>query len=238
MNMSLGMRKKLIVSGCSFTTERFNSLFHPAMNCNWPKWPALLGDMLDMDVINLGQSGSGNEFIFSSLMDTLITTDKEEIGLVIAAWSQCLRRDWQVNNRWTNVIIADKGDLNYHINKSMRYFYMFQTYCLSRDIPYKQLQMIEFVRKGVNTSSVLKERLDDEEMAPSYIKKSPYYKLIDSSRFIGYPMKSEIGGFNIQDRLTDNRSPELDSVFRLSEVDAHPSKIGHEMIAEFVYENL
>ena len=233
--------KKLIVSGCSFTSSDFMSVHYPDYDVSFPKWPEMFAEKVNMRLVNKARCGRGNEYIYNTIRDEILSTpDKNEIGLVIAAWSQCHRRDWQVNNRWTNMIIADKGDLNYHINKSMRYYYMLQLYCQSRNIPYKQMQMIEFVRKEVNTNNsiILEERLDDEEMVGSYVKKSQYYKLIDSSQFIGYPMKSEIGGFNIQDKLTNNRSPELDSVFRLSEVDAHPSKVGHEMIAEYIYENL
>jgi len=51
-------------------------------------------------------------------------------------------------------------------------------------------------------------------------------------------MKRELGGFPIQDRVTDFRKKELEYIFRLSKEDAHPSKIGHEMIAEYLYENI
>jgi len=238
------MKKILLVSGCSFTTKNFTSIFHPDMICDWPKWPEILGEKLNMDVINLGQSGSGNEYIFSSLIDAMANMNREEIGLVIPAWSQCLRRDWIEGNFRLNMTISDKGDLRYHVNKSMRYYYLFQFYCETNSIPYKQLQMIEFIRKGNARKeklrqSILDRNLDnDYENGPSYIKNSIYYDKIKSKNFIGYPMKRELGGFPIQDRVTDFRKKELEYIFRLSKEDAHPSKIGHEMIAEYLYENI
>ena len=65
------MRKVLLVSGCSYTDKTFRSDFHPNIDTGWPKWPELLGKKLDMDVVNYGYCGSGNEYIYSSLLDHL-----------------------------------------------------------------------------------------------------------------------------------------------------------------------
>lgn len=232
--------KTLIVSGCSFTTNNFSSVFHPSLRCDWPKWPELLGKKLDMKVVNLARSGSGNEYIFSSLLDKLTLMNKDDIGLVIPAWSQCIRRDWSDGGNWQNMIIADKGDLKYHVNKSLRYYYMFQEYCETNNIPYKQLQMIEFIRKGlpIDNPSILHKRPDDYSRGPEYIQKSIYYDKIKPEKFIGWPLKSELGGFTIQDKVTDNRKQEIEKVFRISDEDSHPSEIGHQMIADYLYENL
>lgn len=232
--------KTLIVSGCSFTTNNFSSVFHPSLKCDWPKWPELLGRKLNMKVVNLAKSGSGNEYIFSSILDKISLMDKEEIGLIIPAWSQCQRRDWCENGLWLNNPIPDKGDLKYHVNKSMRYYYMFQELCEAYSIPYKQMQMIELIRKGeqIDNPSVLYNKTNDYEMGSEYIQRSIYYKKIKSENFIGFPFKNELGGFTIQEIVTDYRNRKIDTIFRISEEDAHPGRIGHEMIAEYVYENL
>ena len=47
------MRKKLIVSGCSFTTKDYVSSTYPDIDTSYPKWPELLAEKLDMDCINL-----------------------------------------------------------------------------------------------------------------------------------------------------------------------------------------
>jgi len=234
------MKKYLIVSGCSFTTNDFRSTFHPHMKCDWPKWPELLAKKLGMEVINLAKSGGGNEFIFSTLIDQLVKMNHNEIGLVIPAWSQSVRRDWQVRKFWHNTIIADKGDLEYHINKSLRYYYMFQLYCESNNIPYKQVQMIEFIRKRMSTNkiSILHKETYEDDDGPDLIKDSIYYNKINTDKFLGYPMLTDLDGFDIQRKVTNNRSKEIDDVFRLSEQDAHPSMKGHRMIASFLYENL
>lgn len=232
--------KTLIVSGCSFTTNNFSSVFHPSLKCNWPKWPELLGEKLDMKVVNFAKSGSGNEYIFSSLLDKLTLMNKDEIGLVIPAWSQCIRRDWSDGGYWQNMPIADKGDLQYHVNKSLRYYYLFQEYCEANNIPYKQIQMIEFIRKSlpIDNQSILHKRKDEYFKGSELIQKSIYYNKIKPETFIGYPLKDELGGFTIQDKVTDGRKKAIDKIFRISDEDSHPSRIGHEMIAEYLYENL
>ena len=58
------MKKILLVSGCSFTDKNFYSGVHPEMDTSYPKWPELLAKKLDMDCINLGQNGAGNEYIY------------------------------------------------------------------------------------------------------------------------------------------------------------------------------
>lgn len=180
-----------------------------------------------MKVVNLAKSGSGNEYIFSSILDKISLMDKEEIGLIIPAWSQCQRRDWCENGLWLNNPIPDKGDLKYHVNKSMRYYYMFQELCEAYNIPYKQMQMIELIRKGeqIDNPSVLYNKTNDYEMGSEYIQRSIYYKKIKPENFIGFPLKNELGGFTIQEIVTDYRNRRIDTIFRISDEDAHPVEL-------------
>ena len=93
------MKKILIASGCSYTDNQFRSASHPEMDTSWPKWPEIVAKELDMKCINLGRSGAGNEYIYSSLHDIILRVkDKSQIGLVIAGWSQCFRHDFQMGN--------------------------------------------------------------------------------------------------------------------------------------------
>ena len=146
------MKKYLIVSGCSWGDPNFVSLEHPDMDCDWPKWPEILADKLDMQVINLCKMGQGQEYIYSSLLEKAAEIPKEEIGLVIAAWSTAPRRDFQVTGlandptkrkmKWTSDMIDLRGNIEYWIQRSMRYFYSFQNVFENLKIPYKQLQLV------------------------------------------------------------------------------------------------
>src|SRR6056300_1713464 len=109
------MKKKLIVSGCSYTDKDFESMSAPDYDCSFPKWPELLAKKLDMDCVNLGASGAGNEYIYSSLLDYITNPQKDvnRIGLVISAWTQCQRRDYQrgIMGRWLNRRLDVDGDI-------------------------------------------------------------------------------------------------------------------------------
>ena len=105
------MRKILLVSGCSYTHKDWCSDFHDIGPNAWPFWPEILGKKLDMEVINLAQSGAGNEYIYFSLLDKIATIDN--IGLVIPAWSVCQRRDWKIKGKWfNNTPICNTGKLS------------------------------------------------------------------------------------------------------------------------------
>ena len=78
--------KKLIVSGCSYTDSLTGA------DTSLPVWPELLSKKLKMDCINLGKAGQGNEYIYSTLIDTVIK--EKNIGLVIAMWSEFQRLDF------------------------------------------------------------------------------------------------------------------------------------------------
>ena len=101
--MSKSSRKKLIAVGCSYT-ESWNS---------WKSWPTVLAEKLDMDCVNLGRSGAGNQQILSNILDTALFADgvarmdKKDIGLVVVMWSEWQRMGFQMYARnwhhWWNV---------------------------------------------------------------------------------------------------------------------------------------
>ena len=230
------MKKILLVSGCSFTTDNFISTFHPEIDCSWEKWPHILAEKLDMTCINLAQSGSGNEFVYSSLIDKIESMDKSKIGLVIPAWSQCQRRDFQLHNRhnhprWRAEMYDTFGDIQYWIKKSLRYYHSFQIYCEYNKIPYKQTQMIELYKDYLwerchpNYSDSIKASFD-------MILESPHYSKLNDKSFIGTPKIVS----NVQDDLTRGRTNDIN--FRVSKEDRHPNENGQKMIAEYIYENL
>ena len=132
------MRKILLVSGCSNTNKDFVSAIYPDLDTSWPKWPELLAEKLDMDCVNLGKSGSGNEYIYRSLLNYITRNDTSNIGLVIPAWSQCQRKDYQQGNlgRFTNIRIDPNGDVFSWMRKSLDNYLSFQILCERYNLPY------------------------------------------------------------------------------------------------------
>ena len=78
-------KKKLIVSGCSYTSNWASTgNLHP-----FPCWPELLAEKLNMTCINVARCGFGNWAIFSTLLDRMM--EEKNIGLVIPMWSEVER---------------------------------------------------------------------------------------------------------------------------------------------------
>ena len=229
------MKKILLVSGCSFTTFDFKSTYHPEQDFyRVKKWPQLLAEKLDMDWINLGQSGAGNEFISNTIIDEIENMDKSRIGLVIPAWSQCRRRDYQIDYTrskrtvWRSELHDLFGDTQYWIRRSLKTYYLFQIYCEYYNIPYKQVQMIEMFKDHHSTQSEM-----SRETLNSFTEALKLYPKLKN--FIGET--SAI--LSLQDILTDNRrNKQKIKEFSISEFDWHPSENGHRQLAEYIYENI
>ena len=145
--------KKLIVSGDSCTEPYFYSSLHPEMDFDFPKWPDHLGKHLGMEVINLARGGAGNRFIYSSIQDAVMEIPNEEIGLVIAGWTQSHREDWEIGKRdhypyrgftlspWRSRRISKDGSLYGWVKKSLRTYIDFQNLCENNNLRYYHFQM-------------------------------------------------------------------------------------------------
>jgi hypothetical protein len=261
--------KYLICSGDSFTDHFHRSQPHPEMDTSWPKWPVLLGEKLNMKVINVGGSGQGNEFIYSSLQDVIEgIEDKSEIGLVIAAWSQCNRRDYQypytftppnkLNNSnhvnsgshgrmgWYSDPIDDKGGVIGWVKRSLRIFKSFEYMCEYHNIPYSQFQMIplfidhllQHATKGWETRRYNGNYTEDLESILKMVLE--YDNTIDTTKFIGWPGYEAIGGFTLSDELLGrgDLKEQNEYGFIISDLDNHPNAKGQVKIADYLYKKL
>lgn len=238
------MKKILLVSGCSCTDPNFYSIFHPDMDCNWPMWPELLAEKLDMDCVNLAFSGAGNEYIYSTLLDYITQNDTSNIGLVMAAWTQNQRKDFTKNGTWTNSRIDPHGDVYGWMHKSLRNYLSFQILCQKYNLPYVHFQMLSpykdvldglrygqiSVKKGIKTSKDRIEFKGDPLEAERKLLKIilKYDHLIDKN-FLGWPIIPQIGGWLMNDVTKD---------YKISELDRHPNSEGQKKIMEFIYGQL
>tara|TARA_B100001996_G_scaffold169143_1_gene128959 strand:+ start:9 stop:779 length:771 start_codon:yes stop_codon:yes gene_type:complete len=256
------MKKKiLLVSGCSNTDPNYTSLQHPDMDCDWPKWPELLAKSLDMECINLAINGSGNEFIYSTLIDKLQTIEPSDIGLCIAAWSTANRRDYESKGRWRGHMYYYKEKPPYItdlIDKSIRYFYSFQNVCENLKIPYRHFSMMslyqsygwqELMRRRtenfpedeiqqipiMNKRQILTEPekawLNEFELECANHIIKSPYYNIINHNFIGWPTSSLLNGYNMTHKV-------LLKDCIISELDSHPNAKGHIQIAKFLHELL
>ena len=235
--------KYLIVSGDSFTCSDYRSSAHPELDTSWPMWPEILGKKLGMKVVNLANSGKGNEFIYSSLQDYISTMpDKSEIGLVIAAWSQCQRRDYQIQEEWWDNRTDSVGDILYWVKRSLRAFTSFENMCLRYNIPYAHTQMIDlyknYLEGGIggrySGDGVLYDGdiIKDEGKIIRMILK--HEDIIDTSKFIGWPLTTSVGGYPLN-RMVFGEKLGADTPWIISKLDEHPNAAGQVKIAEYLY---
>ena len=259
------MKKILLVGGCSYSNDRFRSVHHPDLDVSWPKWPEIIGKLLDMKVINVSESGAGQEYIYSNILDKLQTIDHSRIGLVIAAWSTAPRRDYQIESlylnkaKWTNDMYDTKGFMNYWIDRSLRYYYSFQIVCEHLKLPYKQVQMIDLF-KGYLWQELIRKRTKD--WPEDHVKQIPIlnkpadltaeeknWKEKEEKKYLAQihnsPYYEKINnnfiGWPTDPRLngyslSDKVLHSFDD--RISRIDLHPNEQGQRKLARFIYDRL
>jgi hypothetical protein len=238
------MRKVLIASGDSWTDPDYIAHSHPDMDCSWLKWPEILAEKLDMDCINLGSSGAGNKYIFNSLVDQIQLMEPDDIGYVMAGWSQAPRVDVKVRDMWRSVdpypmdpaystqIIDRRGDVTHWVQESILRFYSLQEICKSKNIPLLQVQMIPLY--GGYNWNLIKQSRDNADSTTDAtllqtINDSIYIDKIEDN-FVGWPTESDLGGINIQMDVIDEHI--------ISELDIHPNEKGQIQIAEYLYDKI
>jgi len=235
------MTKKLLAVGCSYTVDTWP----------FPVWPQLLAEKFNMECINLGKSGSGNEYIYSRTLDTLVT--EKNLGLVVVMWSEFQRLDFCKNGKWTVLhykvgevernnrewanklmnTLTEKGydDIVHQTERSIRLFYSLQQIIKLTEynnIPFCQLvgcYPCDYTEKYTVAKTIIE---------------NPYLNKIDERLFLGWPMLDELGGWNIDIWLdkVDLGNDRRDSDLRISKTDSHPNKKGHEKIAEMLYNEI
>ena len=235
------MTKKLLAVGCSYTDDVYP----------FPVWPKLLAEKFNMECINLGQGGCGNEYIYSRTLDTLVT--EKNLGLVVVMWSEFQRLDfckdgvwkplhYKVGDTernsmpWANKLmntLTEKGydDIVYQTERSIRLFYSLQQ--IMKLTEYNNIPFCQLMGCYPCNSR------EKYTVAKSIIR-SPYLNKIDERLFLGWPMFDELGGWNIDAWLdkVDSGKRDQDSDVRISDEDSHPNKKGHEKIAEMLYNEI
>ena len=95
-------KKILLAAGCSYTEESFFSMDNTIpdeQRGGWPMWPEILGDTLGLDVINVGLSNAGTDYMFDSIIKQ-ISIYGDRIDAVAVLWSGCERFqlfNWRIN---------------------------------------------------------------------------------------------------------------------------------------------
>ena len=238
-------RKKLIAIGCSFTEHYLSSTVSPDVDYDFTRWPEHLANMLDMECINLGKAGAGNDRILAKTLDTTLGLEKKDIGLIVVMWSDWRRvgfqcsRDW---DHWTHItpheletwkVTILKKQNSFHATRNTLRTFIHAEKILS-DLPYMFVQGT--ANLTWNEDNWTKNQYS-RRIAANEILKSPYLDYIENNianKFIGWPIMNELGGYSIDDYL-NKQDPESIKL-RISLDDCHPNAAGHKAIAEFLYD--
>lgn len=181
--------KRLITSGCSFTT------YTPSIT-----WPVYLSEQFD-ETYNYGQTGAGNKFIFNSIIEADTRLKFTPDDLVIVAWSGFFRHDmlkkefdganmktyWETKGDWEAWTSVDPpvSRLVYEcLTKEfskIEYIHMTHTYMLAlcrylkaRNIPYLFTSLDDCRGIGClydNKYGELQELYDDKFLIPQGLLK-------------------------------------------------------------------
>ena len=251
------MKKVLLVGGCSFTANNFETLVHPEMDTSWQMWPQLLAKKLDMQLVNVAISGAGNEQIFSSILDTLQHhIDPKRVGLVLAAWTQCQRGSWQESKYgyWKNNRVFADGDVFCWVKRAMRYWHMFQLLCESHNLPYKQFQMLPIFESWLNGLFKNDWEIAMNKGKPDFVERYKYpgdydrdkkmleqmvfnyERHINTKNWILWPPLNKNGC--IEHKVLRDENFKYKPGLIVSRYDTHPSEFGQKKIAKFIYERL
>lgn len=125
--------KYILAAGCSFTDPNFKSKTHPDMDTSFPKWPEILGEYLDLKAINLGFSGTSNEYITNNVTQHILKNHKK-IELVAIGWTEIQR--FTIYNTLSfnpNTILFRPNEPQRFHNESARelYKYIYDEYLIS-----------------------------------------------------------------------------------------------------------
>jgi len=251
--------KYILACGCSYTDPNFKSTVFPNFDCNFKKWPELVGDHLDYVVKNIAQSGIGNDLIFTRTIEDIIH-NHERIELVLIGWSEWHRfasYDVHFHNPEStlkprhpkNITRYNKASLDYYkflwtqrefhnfVKNGMatwlKRIVMLQKLCDSYGIKHIQATLCGSVNR---TNYKPMENIIGEEInyAPgvmlNILMNNADFFNVQGENIIGWPFLEQAGGFEF------NRTNMIPIEYRVGGNDMHPNREGHEFIAQYYIE--
>ena len=240
-------KNKLITVGDSFTDDYLKKQRDLLDKKPWLKnvmpfkiWPELLSEKLNLKLINLGQCGRGNEYIFNKSVDVM--SKHNDIELMVVLWTEFQRFDFeygQVDNYRT----ANIDNTTPHLTEIEEY--------LKETFKYEKIYTMESAfNRFMRLSYALDNICKNENInliqgfgtlpvnwggygCPNFIKISELFlkhKLSSKmENYLGYPFFTLIDGFSLLNKLEDKH-------FLHPIKDTHPNEEGSKLIYEIIYD--
>jgi hypothetical protein len=232
------MNKILLTSGSSFSVDSIKSEDDPTVNANFDKWPTVLSNMLDFNLINCSKPGASNLYMYDHLMEQILKHG-DNIGLVVVAWSYGFKtsifRNYDLNlinvqdqdfdsltatAEFLRTKILDNDALLSSIEQTLRLMLYLQDTCNSKNIKCVHYPLLNIFKTGLETTEHL-------NFLKQLTKLDSYQTISTFNNLIGWPCDTYLGGHTYSTAY-----PEL----IISNKDKHPNEQGQKIIAQEIYD--
>jgi len=234
------MKNILLTSGSSFSFDFYGSEDDPSIRSDFARWPTILAEKLNYELINKSKPGASNLYIYDHLMENIIK-HQHRIELVVAGWSYGYKtsifRNYELNfinledqdladktlintaTELENKIQSD-GLLVNSIKQTLRLMVYLQEFCDSKGIKCVHYPLLNIFKTNLEKQNHLKflEQIIDCEF---------FQKIQKYENVIGWPCDSNLGGYTYSTAY-----PNL----VISDKDRHPNEEGQKIIAQEIYD--
>ena len=251
---------KLLAGGCSWTQQNFHTSLHPDLDCDWKKWPELVIGDWD-EVVNLAQGGSGLDYMIPLLMEYIMTHDNvSHLILQFTSWYRWMtperffhnptlalsrhteRADSALKDRLRPTLSRMEQIENFFptTHRSVQYRlhnYLILLNALIELCLYKNIKFIGW--QGLHFANSKKKDID--RTAYKYFVNHKLFHKLDKLNnsgeveFINWPLVDTMA--DCMDKILPHYRKTGVGEYRISVIDSHPNKKGHEFIAEWINQN-
>ena len=209
--MILPRHKKLVTAGCSFTFGQGLS------NPKTQSWPAVLANKLGLECVNLGHCGASNEFITNTVIKHFLINDPGDCFLIIA-YSGIERMSFGYHNDDEQLV---------HLTPNSRIFKK-----LSDTIYPEFTNQVYATRKLLLDMMRTQAWLEKKDISYAMVNGFATLSIEDQETRWYYNQLNQKNLINFT-TITFNVIVKDEKLF-----DGHPNEIGHQRIANKLYENL
>ena len=109
--------------------------------------------------------------------------------------------------------------MSYALDNFFTCVYIIQEYCEAHNIPYLFSQAIDLI---------IYLNYKHKAIAADYFINHYLENKINEKNFVGWPLFSEMGGYNICEKVDNTK-------YAIGELDHHPNDLGYKMIADILW---
>lgn len=233
------MSKILLTSGSSFSVDVRDSADDPQVSNDFDRWPRVLADKLQLQLINKSKFGASNLYMFDHLMENIIRHGND-IELVVVGWSYGLKtsifRNYELN--YINTDDQDLADPTLISNAEQMQSKIIDDRLVASSIE-QTLRLMVYLQdtcdsKGIKCIhypllNIFKTNLDHQahiELLEQLTASEFYQKIQQFNNVIGWPCDTYLGGFTYAT---------LHPSQIISGKDRHPNEQGQKIIAQEIY---